>query len=116
MDLADLDGDKTPEILYVARTKPNSDAFELRALIRDKSGSFGPFKWGGLEAIALGSVKSVPAAIESVDINQDGQADLLIFNQYLPPQVLLGKKGGRPQLFTGGLGPMTGRLPAGVSL
>ena len=31
MDLADLDGDKTPEILYVSRTKPGGDSFELRA-------------------------------------------------------------------------------------
>ncbi len=51
-----------------------------------------------------------------MDINQDGQADLLIFNEYSPPQLLLGKKGGAPQPFTGGLGPLTGATPAGVSL
>jgi hypothetical protein len=116
MDLADLDGNKTPEILYVSRTKPGAESFELRGLTRDKSGSFRPYKWGDVEAVALGGVKSAPAAIESVDINQDGQADLLIFNQYLPPQLFLGKKGGPPQSFAGGLGPLTGATPSGVSL
>ena len=33
LDVADLDGDKTPEILYVARTKANgTDEFTLRAV------------------------------------------------------------------------------------
>ncbi|MGP0066671.1 MAG: FG-GAP repeat domain-containing protein [Isosphaeraceae bacterium] len=116
MDITDLDGNKTLEILYIARTKPGSDSFELRALTRDKAGSFGPYKWGNVEAVALGGVKSVPSAIESLDINQDGQADLMIFNQYLPAQLLLGKKGGAPQPFTGGLGPLTGATSASVSL
>ena len=30
MDVADLDGDKSAEIVYVARTKPGVDIFELR--------------------------------------------------------------------------------------
>jgi FG-GAP-like repeat len=117
MDIADLDGNKTPEILYITRTKRDGreDAYELRALTRDKAGSFAPYKWGAVEAVALPGVKAVPAAIESVDVNQDGQADLLIFNEYLPAQLLLGRKGMVPQPFTGGLGPLTGATAAGVS-
>jgi hypothetical protein len=117
MEIADLDGNKTPEILYITRTKRDGreDAYELRALTRDKAGSFAPFKWGAVEAVALPGVKAVPAAIESVDVNQDGQADLLIFNEYLPAQLLLGRKGMVPLPFTGGLGPLTGATAAGVS-
>jgi hypothetical protein len=115
MDLVDLDGDKTPEILYVARTKPGADAFELRALARDKSGSFRPYKWGGAETVALPDVKAVPAAIEALDVNADNQADLMIFNQYGPPQLLLGRKGESPRPFSGGLGPLTGASPSSVS-
>ncbi len=115
MDLADLDGDKTPEILYVSRTKPGGDSFEMRALVREKkTGTFGSYKWDGAASVALAGVKSAPAAVESLDINHDGQADLLIFNQYGPPQLLLGRKGGTPQPYTGGLGPLTAATPAGV--
>jgi hypothetical protein len=115
MDLADLDGDKTPEILYVARTKPGADSFELRALAHEKPGSFRPYKWRDSEAVALPAVKAVPAAIESLDVNADGQADLMIFNDYGPPQLLLGKKGEPPRPFTGGLGPLTGATPSSLS-
>ncbi len=30
LDLADLNGDKVPEVIYVARTKPGAESFELR--------------------------------------------------------------------------------------
>ena len=36
MDVADLDGDKSAEIVYVARTKPGVDSFELRGLERSR--------------------------------------------------------------------------------
>jgi hypothetical protein len=115
MELADLDGDKTPEILYVARTKPGADTFELRAVARDRSGSFRPHRWRDSETVALPAVKAVPAAINSLDVNADGQADLVIFNEYGPPQLLLGRKGEPPRPFTGGLGPLTGASSASVS-
>ncbi len=117
MELADLDGDKTPEVLYVVRTKPGAETFELRAIARDRSGSFRPYRWNGAESVALPvpEVKGAPSAIESFDVNADNQADLLIFNQYGPPQLLLGKKGEPFQPFTGGLGPLTGATPTGVS-
>jgi hypothetical protein len=117
MDLADLDGDKTPEILYVARTRPRSgvEAFELRALVRDKSGTFRAYKWRDAESVALPALKGVPAAIESMDVNADNQPDLLIFNDYEPPQLLLGRKGEAPRPFAGGLGPLTGATLSSIS-
>ncbi len=117
MALSDLDGNTTPELLYMSRTKPGADTFELRALVRDKkTGAFEPYKWGDVRSVPLAGIRAVPAAIKSLDINNDGQADLLIFNSYDPPQLLLGKKGGPPQPYTGGLGPLTGAKPEGVSL
>ena len=65
--------------------------------------------------VALPDVKGVPAAIESLDVNADHLADLIIFNDYGPPQLLLGKKGGPPQPFAAGLGPLTGATPSGVT-
>jgi hypothetical protein len=116
MDLADLDGDKTPEILYVTRIKPGGNAFELRALRRDRSGTFRPFRWREVEAVALGSLSDPPAALRALDVNHDGQADLLIFPPYGSPQLLLGRKGEPPRPFGGGLGPLSGASPAGVSV
>ena len=124
MDVADLDGDKAPEILYVARTKTvadktggdKGDTFELRAVTRDRSGSFRPTKWGEVESVALPGVTAVPAAVKTLDINQDGQMDLLIFKDYGSPLLVLGEKGGPPRPFAGSLGPLSSAVPAGVSL
>ena len=52
-------------------------------------------------------VTAVPAAIKAVDINQDGQSDLLIFKDYGAPLLILGEKDGPPRLFTGSLGPLS---------
>jgi hypothetical protein len=120
MDVIDLDGDKAPEILYVSRakakTEKDADAFELRAVTRDKSGTYRPTKWGEVDSVALPGVTAVPAAVKTLDINQDGQMDLLIFKDYGPPLLVLGEKGGPPRPFTGSLGPLSGVAPAGVSL
>src|SRR5262249_10481664 len=80
MDLADLALDKNPEILYTTRVKPGADLFELRALTRERSGTFRPFRWREVEAVAVTDLKAVPAAVRTLDVNHDGQADLLIFN------------------------------------
>ena len=87
------------------------DAFELRAVTRDRSGAFRPTKWGEVESVALPGVTAVPAAIKTLDINQDGQTDLLIFKDYGSPLLILGEKGGPPRPFTGSLGPLVQRQP-----
>jgi hypothetical protein len=116
MDVADLNGDKAPEILYVARTKTGGDSFELRAITRDRSGSFRPTKWGEVDSVALPGVTAVPAAVKTLDVNQDGQTDLVIFKDYGSPLLVLGEKGGPPRAFAGGLGPLSSVAPAGLSL
>jgi hypothetical protein len=116
MDVADLEGDKAPEVLYVSRTKTGGETFELRAVTRDRSGSFRATKWGEVESVALPGVTAVPAAIKALDINDDGQTDLLIFKDYGAPLLILGEKGGPPRPFTGSLGPLSNASPAGVSV
>jgi len=122
MDVAQLDGDKNLEILYIARSKPSVgskpgvDYFELRALTREKSGKLRPKSWGGVEAVALPDVTAVPSAIKTLDVNHDGQADLLIFKEYEAPRLVLGQKQGAPRPFSGSLGPVSNAAPAGVSL
>jgi FG-GAP-like repeat/FG-GAP repeat len=120
MDLAGQSGGKGPRIFYIVRAKPAdakaaTDAFELRAMSPDKSGTFRPDIWEQAESVALPGVTAVPAALKTLDVNQDGQTDLLVFNQYGPPLLLLGQKEGPPRLFTSSLGPLSGATPAGVS-
>ena len=113
MDVVDLDGDKAPEILYVARTKPGGDAYELRALTRDKSGSLQPRKWGEVDSVPLAGLTTVPTAVKTVDVNHDGQADLLIFKDYGSPLLLLGEKGGPPRPSPAVWDPSRASLPPG---
>ncbi len=106
MDVADLDGDKVRrDPLRRHEPKPGGEAFELRAVTRDRSGSFRATKWGEVESVSLPGVTAVPAAIKTLDINQDGQTDLLIFKDYGSPLLILGEKGGPPRPFIGSLGP-----------
>src|SRR5207244_8240446 len=63
MDVADLDSDKVPEILYTTRTKTSgSDIYALRALRRDKSGTFLPFRWGPEDDVVLKGLLDAPPA------------------------------------------------------
>ena len=79
MDVADLDGDKAPEILYVVAHRSQGGDGYVRAAGRHpraNPGRFEPTKWGEVESVALPGVTAVPAAIKALDINQDGQTDL----------------------------------------
>jgi hypothetical protein len=118
LEVADLDGDKTPEILYVSRaTAHGNEEYVLRAVKREKSGSFVPFRWGQDDAVALKGIPGAPAAVRVVDANRDGQPDVLVFNSYGPPTLLLGRAGGEPPAAAGGgLGPLAGATPAGLTL
>ena len=118
LDVADLDGDKTPEVVYVARTKVNNtDEFTLRALKREKSGTFIPFRWGQDDGLPLKGLAGVPPALRVLDVNRDKLADVLIFNAFGAPTLLLGRAGGEPPAAAGGsLGPLAGVAPAGLTV
>ena len=116
MDVADLDGDKTLEIVYIARTKPAVDSFELRAASRDSKGELKARKWGQVASVELPGVTAVPTAIMTLDINQDGRGDLLLFKDYGAPVLVLSQKDGPPRVFSSSLGPLSTAAPAGVSL
>ena len=116
MDLADLDGDKTPELLYLDKGKSptGSDTFQLRSLKREPSGSFKAFAWGGSEATTVG-LSSPPTDMKALDVNADSLTDIMVFTGYGSPVLLLGQPKGPPKAFTGSLGPMAAATPAGLS-
>jgi hypothetical protein len=120
MDLVNPRAGKDLQIFYIVRAKPvdpkaSGDAFELRAVAPDKSGTFQPVKWGRADSVALPGVTALPPALKTLDVNQDGQTDVLVFNQYGSPMLLVGQKDGPPRPFSGSLGPLSAATPAGVS-
>jgi hypothetical protein len=119
MDVADLDGDKVSEIVYVARalsTKPGVESFELRAASRGPKGELKPLKWGQVASVELPGVTAVPLATKTLDINQDGRDDLLLFKDYGAPVLVLSQKDGPPRVFSGSLGPLSTAAPGSVSV
>ena len=117
IELADLDGDKRLELIYVTRSQSgDSEKYTLGALKSDKPGTFKPFLWGGKAAsVPLAGLTSVPPAVRAMDFNRDGNVDLMIFNSYGSPILLLGQKGDVPKPFTGSLGPLGGVSYSGLS-
>jgi hypothetical protein len=116
LDVADLDHDKAPEVLYVSRTKANAtDEYGLRAIKREKSGTFVPFRWGQEDSVALKGLSAAPQAVRLLDINRDGEPDVLLFAAYGPPTLLLGRADEPPAPSGGSLGPLGGVAPAALS-
>jgi hypothetical protein len=117
LEIADLDRDGTAEVAYVTRDKaPGStaDLFVLRALKRDRMGEFVPFRWGQTDSVPLRDVSDAPT-VKIVDVNRDGQPDVLLFTASGPKSLLLGRQGEPPAPAAGGLGPLTDVSPSGLT-
>jgi hypothetical protein len=116
LEVADLDGDKVPEVLYAVSTgKEGAEAYALRGLKREASGSFIPFRWGQDDSVAIKGLSNSPTAIRVVDANGDKQADILAFRDYATPILLLGRADEPPAAAGGSPGPLVGATPAGVA-
>ena len=61
-------------------------------------------------------ILDAPPALRVLDVNRDGQADILVFNASGPPLLLLGRPGEPPAPAAGSLGPLAAVTPAGLSL
>ena len=118
LEVADLDGDKVPDILYITHGKDEkgADGYALRALRREKSGTFVPARWGPQDSVPIKGLSGTPPALRVVDANRDGQPDFLVFNPFGPPVLLLGRPGEPPAAAGGSLGPLIGAAPAGVGM
>ena len=115
MGLAELEPSKPPAIVYVSRTNPGGDQFELRAVRLGESGEFEEAKFGPAEAVAIKGLSSAPTALRAFDVNHDGHVDLIAFSAFGPPILLVGGADGSLAPFTEGLGPLGGATASGLS-
>ena len=113
MDVADLDGDKTPRDCLHRQVRLAPETRHGRRFIRAEGVSRGPDgemkskRWGQAASVQLAGVTAAPSAIKAVDINQDGRSDLLLFRDYGAPTLVLSEKDGPPRIFAASLGPLS---------
>ncbi len=79
MELADLDGDSTAEIVYITRTrKGRSSEYAIHALGRSKDGNWSARKLGEEERTVI-ELRGTPERMMRLDANADGAPDFLVF-------------------------------------
>jgi hypothetical protein len=97
LEVADLNGDKQPEIVFVSRVRQSrSSDYVLHALQRSKEGKWRPYTFGPAKTsqIALDS-SGTPTALMRFDATRDGRASFLLFQgSDRSPLVLASKSDG----------------------
>lgn len=97
--LADLDGNGSPEVVYVAREgSSNAAKYQLRALVRTSDGRWQSWTFGdkGPDGVAL-NLRGDPEGLAVLDANQDGRPDYLLFAGFgRPPTFLSTNDSGLP--------------------
>jgi len=79
VDLADLNGDGRPEIVYVARERTATQSkYSLQALTRLGGQEWRNFRFGDSAEIGL-NLKATPDRLLALDANRDGRTDFMIF-------------------------------------
>ncbi|MCY2967182.1 MAG: VCBS repeat-containing protein [Planctomycetota bacterium] len=79
LDLADLNGDGRPEVVYLSRERSaQSSKYFLQAVGRGANADYVPHKFGEQDAIAV-TLKTSPDRLVALDANQDGRPDFLVF-------------------------------------
>jgi hypothetical protein len=107
MELADIDGDKKPELVYLTKvTVDKKERLQLNALRCDAKGNFSVSAWpGGVSQVALREGINTPDDLQAVDVNNDGLDDLLLSSKYGNPNLLVSHKS-KPLSELTNLGPL----------
>lgn len=107
MELADIDGDHKPELVYLTKiTADKKERLQLNALRSDAQGQFSVSAWpGGVAQVVLRDGINTPDEIQAVDVNNDGLDDLLLSSKYGSPSLLISHKSKPPVELTN-LGPL----------
>jgi len=122
--VADLDNDGRDELLYVARDEiDGKDVDTLRGLraaeTKDQDeaeAAFEPIRWGDVASVPVEDLTSSPERMAILDINRDGRLDVLVFDPYGAPALLLAQADDAPpKRFEGRPGPLAGVDPEGLT-
>ncbi len=117
LEVADLNGDKQPEIVFVSRLRQSrSTDYVLHALERSKDGKWKPYTFGPTKTsqIALDS-STTPTALVKFDATRNGRASFLLFQGTdRSPIVLSGKADGSLTALPGDGGLRLGNVGAGA--
>src|SRR5580704_10381375 len=81
LEVADLNGDKQPEILFVSRVRQSrSSDYVLHALERTKEGKWKPYLFGAAKTPQITiDISSTPTALVRFDAKSDSRANFLLF-------------------------------------
>ncbi len=115
LDLADLDRDGTPEIVYVSRQRDGRRSnYSLRALRRSSDGNWAELLLGKEAALSL-ELGGTPGRLMALDANADERIDLLILSESeRAPQLLVGTQDGSFSEVTTGGGIQLGEVEPGA--
>ncbi|MEX2286561.1 MAG: VCBS repeat-containing protein, partial [Planctomycetaceae bacterium] len=115
-DLADLNGDGRPEIIYLAKDSGNrKSAFFLHALTRDATtGNWRPLPFGEAPQIDL-NISATPTRLMTLDAKRDDRPDFLVFTGIdTVPQLFTSNEKGIPVAAVGQRGIGLGEISPGA--
>ncbi len=117
IELADLDGDSKPEVVFIAKTKKDrSSEYSLQAMKRTGKDEWQAFKFGEKTAVSL-DLKGTPERLLLADVSHDSRPEFLVFQGSKPPQLFgLNSDGVPEEILTGGNLGVGSIGAAGVSL
>ncbi len=79
LELADLDNDKQPEVIYLTKARASRETtYTFEALRRGANGNWEPHQFDGKPSVTL-ELKASPNRIQRLDINGDGKPEFMIF-------------------------------------
>lgn len=118
IEIADIDGDKKPEVLFLSKVRKESRSTEypLYAMKRVKPDEWQPVKFGDKTSTPL-DLKGTPERLVLADVIGDDRPELMVFQGSKPPQLFSLSDTGVPTeiVVTGNLGVGSGGAGA-VSL
>ncbi|MFM9960707.1 MAG: FG-GAP repeat domain-containing protein [Planctomycetaceae bacterium] len=115
LELADLDNDKQPEVIYLTKARAARETtYTLEALRRAANGTWEPHQFDGKPSVTL-ELKASPNRIQRLDLNNDGKPEFMIFggSDKAPSLFSLDEKGVPKELKTDG-GIQLGNVQAGA--
>lgn len=115
LELADLNGDKQPEVVFLTKVRASREtSYTLEALRFTREKTWQPHEFGGKAAVVL-ELKGSPNRLLRTDLNADGKPEFLVFlgTDRAPSLFALDDKGVPKEVKSEG-GIQLGNVPPGA--